>query len=197
MTDDASQPEQESPIPPEQAPDDNAGALAQTSAQRGGERLLFLPVAAPDEIEERRKADALAASTTFALLPDMFALLQLPTCIPRIPDFIWQSSFFTLSRSSSEISIVCEERLVVQNIDRYNLGDIARIDNNWRMLRLGVMDLSLVGIAARFSGILAAENIPLNIISTFNTDYLMIKQAHLAKAMNALRAQGFSIVRDE
>jgi hypothetical protein len=195
MTDETSQTEEDSALPSENALND--GKSQSTQTQGNTERLLFLAAHTPDENEERRKAAAIAASTTFALLPDVFALLQLPTRIHQVPDFIWQSSFFTLSRSASEISIVCEERLVVTNIDRYGLGDIARIDNNWRMLRLGVMDLSLVGIAARFSGILAAENIPINIISTFNTDYLMIKQAHLTKALNALRAQGFSIVRDE
>jgi uncharacterized protein len=150
---------------------------------------------AADKVESDAQAakEALAATTTFHLLPEVFSLMRLPVQIKQLPDFIWQSSFFTLSRSPDEISVVCEERLVVRNIDHYGLGNVARIDGNWRILRLGVMDLSLVGIAARFSGILAEAGVNINIISTYDTDYVMVKQAKLARALTALREAGYEV----
>ncbi|MCU0427338.1 MAG: ACT domain-containing protein [Candidatus Kapabacteria bacterium] len=134
------------------------------------------------------------ATTTFHLLPDVFALVRLPVQIQRLPDFVWQSSFYTISRSPDEISLVCEERLVVLNVDHYSLGNFARIDGNWRILRLGVMDLSLVGVAARFSGVLAEAGVNINIISTYDTDYVMVKQGKLATALQALLGAGYNVV---
>lgn len=145
------------------------------------------------EAAKKAEQEALAARTTFHLLPDVFTLMRLPVQVKQIPDFVWRSSFYTISRSPDELSIVCEERLVVRNIDHYGLGNIARIDGNWRILRLGVLDLSLVGIAARFSGILAEAGVNINIISTFDTDYVMIKQGKLAKALTALREAGYVV----
>jgi hypothetical protein len=117
----------------------------------------------------------------------------LPVQIKQLPDFLWKSSFYTISRSPDEISLVCEERLVIWNVDHYSLGNFAKIDSNWRILRLGVMDLSLVGIAARFSGILAEAGVNINIISTYDTDYVMVKQAKLARALAALREAGYVV----
>lgn len=132
-------------------------------------------------------------TTTFYLLPDVFTLIRLPVQIQRLPDFVWQSSFYTISRSPDEISLVCEERLVVQNLDHYGLGNFARIDGNWRILRLGVMDLSLVGVAARFASVLAEAEVNINIISTYDTDYVLVKQGKLSRALDALREAGYTV----
>lgn len=145
------------------------------------------------ERTEKAEREALIARTTFHLLPDVFTLLRLPVEVKQLPDFVWQSSFYTISRSPDELSLVCEERLVVRNIDHYGLGNIARIDGNWRILRLGVMDLSLVGIAAKFSGVLAEAGVNINIISTYDTDYVMVKQAKLSRALTALREAGYMV----
>lgn len=142
---------------------------------------------------EKAEREALIARTTFHLLPDVFTLLRLPVEVKQLPDFVWKSSFYTISRSPDELSLVCEERLVVRNIDHYGLGNIARIDGNWRILRLGVMDLSLVGIAAKFSGVLAEAGVNINIISTYDTDYVMVKQAKLSRALMALREAGYTV----
>ena len=145
------------------------------------------------ESEAQAAQEILAATTTFHLLPEVFSLIRLPVQVKQLPDFLWKSSFYTISRSPDEISLVCEERLVIWNVDHYSLGNFAKIDGNWRILRLGVMDLSLVGIAARFSGILAEAGVNINIISTYDTDYVMVKQAKLARALDALREAGYEI----
>ncbi len=145
------------------------------------------------EIEAKRVA-ALAATLSFQILPETFAILRLPPQIVRgMPEFIFQSSFYTISRSPDEVSIVCEERLVIRHVDTHSLGNIAQISSNWRILRLGVMDLSLTGIAARFAGTLAENDVNLNIIATYDTDYVMIPQAKFARAVKALRGAGYTV----
>ncbi|MBD1209193.1 MAG: ACT domain-containing protein [Ignavibacteria bacterium] len=182
-------------------PQEQLGATEQTAEAPLSAEEIEQQAAADREIElqqaqervEKAEREALIARTTFHLLPDVFTLLRLPVEVKQLPDFVWKSSFYTISRSPDELSLVCEERLVVRNIDHYGLGNIARIDGNWRILRLGVMDLSLVGIAAKFSGVLAEAGININIISTYDTDYVMVKQAKLSRALTALREAGYTV----
>ena len=182
-------------------PQEQLGATEQTAEAPLSAEEIEQQAAADREIElqqaqervEKAEREALIARTTFHLLPDVFTLLRLPVEVKQLPDFVWKSSFYTISRSPDELSLVCEERLVVRNIDHYGLGNVARIDGNWRILRLGVMDLSLVGIAAKFSGVLAEAGVNINIISTYDTDYVMVKQAKLSKALTALREAGYTV----
>jgi len=182
-------------------PPESLGSTEQTVETPLSAEEIEQQAAADREIElqqaqervEKAEREALIARTTFHLLPDVFTLLRLPVEVKQLPDFVWKSSFYTISRSPDELSLVCEERLVVRNIDHYGLGNIARIDGNWRILRLGVMDLSLVGIAAKFSGVLAEAGVNINIISTYDTDYVMIKQAKLSRALTALREAGYTV----
>jgi hypothetical protein len=182
-------------------PQEQLGATEQTAEAPLSAEEIEQQAAADREIElqqaqersEKAEREALIARTTFHLLPDVFTLLRLPVEVKQLPDFVWKSSFYTISRSPDELSLVCEERLVVRNIDHYGLGNVARIDGNWRILRLGVMDLSLVGIAAKFSGVLAEAGVNINIISTYDTDYVMVKQAKLSRALTALREAGYTV----
>jgi hypothetical protein len=182
-------------------PQEQLGATEQTVETPLSAEEIEQQAAADREIElqqaqertEKAEREALIARTTFHLLPDVFTLLRLPVEVKQLPDFVWKSSFYTISRSPDELSLVCEERLVVRNIDHYGLGNVARIDGNWRILRLGVMDLSLVGIAAKFSGVLAEAGVNINIISTYDTDYVMVKQAKLSRALTALREAGYTV----
>jgi len=187
---------QDNSLPPE-----SLGSTEQTVETPLSAEEIEQQAAADREIElqqaqervEKAEREALIARTTFHLLPDVFTLLRLPVEVKQLPDFVWKSSFYTISRSPDELSLVCEERIVVRNIYHYGLGNIARINGNWRILRLGVMDLSLVGIAAKFSGVLAEAGVNINIISTYDTDYVMIKQAKLSRALTALREAGYTV----
>jgi uncharacterized protein len=137
-----------------------------------------------------------SATMTFHVLPEVFSIMRLPIVINRLPEFVFQSSFYSISYSKNEVSVVCEERLVVRHIDHYELGNVAQISGNWRIMRLGVMDLSTTGVAARFAGVLAAREINLNIIATYDTDYVMVPQGKLARAVNALREAGYTVNMD-
>ncbi len=197
MNDELGEPQDNTAPEPLDAPEQEVEALTspeeieQQAADEEQQREIELRQS--QERTEKAERDALIARTTFHLLPEVFTILRLPVEVKQVPDFVWKSSFYTISRSPDELSLVCEERLVVRNIDHYGLGNVARIDGNWRILRLGVMDLSLVGIAAKFSGVLAEAGVNINIISTYDTDYVMVKQAKLSRALTALREAGYTV----
>ena len=91
-----------------------------------------------------------------------------------------------LSRTDEEISLVCPA-------DRVPGNTLAREDG-WRAFRVqGVLDFSLVGILAEISRILADGGISLFAISTYNTDYILIKEQDFDRALALLKQSGCRI----
>lgn len=88
--------------------------------------------------------------------------------------------------TDEECSLVCPTDAVPANATEREDG--------WRAFRIqGVLDFSLVGILARVSGVLADANVGLFAVSTFNTDYILVKGENLARALAALGNAGFEI----
>ena len=68
-------------------------------------------------------------------------------------------------------------------------------DDGWRAFRIcGEMDFSLVGILARIAKILAANEVGIFAISTYNTDYILTKEGNFEKAIKALKGSGYRIL---
>lgn len=128
-------------------------------------------------------------TTIIYTMEQPFALLRLP---PQevLPAWVHSSVFYTVSRSPDELSIVCAESVLPPEIPE--TWTLAR---GWALLHLPPLNLELTGIAARFSSIVAAEGINLNIIATFDTDYIMIPVEKAERALRALRNSGYSIQR--
>lgn len=92
--------------------------------------------------------------------------------------------FVFAAATDAELSLVCPT-------DRVPSGTLAREDG-WRGLRVvGCLDFSLVGILARLTGVLADAQIPVFAVSTFDTDYLLLKADLLDRALAVLAAAGF------
>ena len=110
--------------------------------------------------------------------------LRLSVCkFDEIPAGLADGAFFAITRTADELSVVCETDRVVD-------GAIAREDG-WRMLKVaGPLDFGLVGILARISSALADAGVPLFAISTYDTDYVLVKEGDLRCAMSALRDAG-------
>ena len=67
-------------------------------------------------------------------------------------------------------------------------------DDGWRALRVqGTLDFALVGILAGIAQVLAQHKIPIFAISTYNTDYILLKQAHYPRALSALANAGYTM----
>ena len=97
------------------------------------------------------------------------------------------SEFFFLGKTDEELSLVCRtEDVPAATTER---------DDGWKGFRIkGVLEFSMVGILSKLSGILAENEIGLFAVSTYNTDYILVKEANFAKALEVLAAEGYTIV---
>jgi hypothetical protein len=118
----------------------------------------------------------------------VFELLnkRLAVCLltePALPD----SEFVSLTVSGGEISLVCEEEKVPKG---------CKMEPGWRALKIkGPLDFSLVGILADIAAVLAQAKVSIFAVSTFETDYVLVKEDSLKRALQALEAEGHSIGR--
>ncbi|MCI9135848.1 MAG: ACT domain-containing protein [Lachnospiraceae bacterium] len=99
-------------------------------------------------------------------------------------DLDLSKSFYFIGKTDQELSLVCPTK------DTPAIT-IAREDG-WRGFRIeGVLDFSLVGILSEISGILASHGIGIFAVSTYNTDYILVKKENFDKAMEALAQAGY------
>ena len=112
---------------------------------------------------------------------------ELTVCrVESMPAVDLSADFFFLARTYEELSLVCRT-------DRAPADTVAREDG-WRGLRIeGVLDFSLVGILSGISCILAENDISIFAVSTFNTDYILVRKEQLERAMKALEAAGYVV----
>ena len=95
--------------------------------------------------------------------------------------------FYFIGKTDEEFSLVCRTEDVPENTT-------AR-DDGWKGFRIeGQLDFSLIGILSKLSGILADNGIGIFAVSTYNTDYILVKEENFERALDALRAGGYSIV---
>ena len=103
-----------------------------------------------------------------------------------VPKGLFNRGFCCITRTDGEVSVVCEtENAPVQTLSR---------EDGWRAFRVcGQLDFGLVGILAKISTALAEAEVPLFAISTYDTDYILVKNEMLERAIDKLRCCGYSI----
>jgi len=117
------------------------------------------------------------------IIPGGFAVCK----IPDASQVNMGDDFFFLSRTDEELSLVCREASVPANHTVAEPG--------WSMLRVaGVLDFSLTGILSSLSGTLAEAKVGIFAVSTYNTDYILVKTNDLSRAEAALRAAGHTFI---
>jgi len=116
----------------------------------------------------------------FHIHSDSFAILRLPADAEVPP---WASAAFSsVTRTVDELSVVVPES---------RLPESSQAEGEWRLLQVdGPLDLSQVGILASLASPLAAAGISIFALSTFDTDYVMVRDADLERAVAALEAAG-------
>lgn len=94
--------------------------------------------------------------------------------------------FCFTGKTDEEISLVCKTEDVPENtLER---------DDGWKGFRItGVLDFSLIGILSKISSILAENKIGIFAVSTYNTDYIFVKEENFDKAINALKDSGYDV----
>lgn len=102
-----------------------------------------------------------------------------------IPDWALESDFFSITRTADELSIVCRQSDVPTDV---------QCQGDWFGLKVaGPLDFALTGILAGLAAPLAAASIPIFAISTYDTDYLLIPEAEIERAVTVLRAAGHDV----
>ena len=113
---------------------------------------------------------------------------KLTVCkITDVSDIDLNADFYFIGKTDEEVSLVCKTEDTPQNtVER---------DDGWRGFRIqGVLDFSLIGILSKLSGILAEHKIGIFAVSTYNTDYILVKEENYEKALTALAQEGYTVV---
>ncbi len=113
---------------------------------------------------------------------------QLTVCkVNSEKDIHIDADFYFIGRTDEEISLVCETKDVPEvTVER---------EDGWRGFRIqGVLDFSLIGILSKISGVLAENQIGIFAVSTFNTDYILVKEENFERGLQALAEAGYTVV---
>jgi hypothetical protein len=114
---------------------------------------------------------------TLAVLPDLMAICQFAPGT-QLPSWVFKSSFFSVTKTDEEISVVFDQSMVPPDVKR---------SDNWRALKVeGPLDFSLTGIIFSLTKPLAENNIPIFVISTYDTDYLLVENKYFISAKEVL-----------
>ena len=120
-----------------------------------------------------------------SLLPDLYAICRLPADSPPPAWAAGGRPFVSVTRTADELSITCPQTLVPPDVQH---------ESGWRVLKLeGPFDLSLIGILAPIATALAQAQVNIFVISTYDTDYVLVKEARLDEAVRAIEALGHHV----
>lgn len=116
---------------------------------------------------------------------ERYSIARLPPD-SETPSWAIASTFYFISKTADELSIVCEERLVPPE---------TKCESGWRLLRIqGTLDFGLTGVLASIAAPLAKAQVSIFAISTFDTDYFLVRERDIEIARAALLEAGFQIL---
>ena len=107
----------------------------------------------------------------------------------KVRDFAqvdWGGAFCFTGKTDEECSLVCETTRVPANV---------RVrEDGWRAFRVeGTLDFSMVGVLAGISALLAERGISIFAVSTYNTDYILVREAQFSPALEVLACVGYTV----
>ena len=107
--------------------------------------------------------------------------------VADIADINLNAPFCFVGKTDEETSLICMTADVPScTVER---------DDGWRMMRLqGVLDFSMIGVLAKITAILAEHSIGILAVSTFNTDYILVKKENEDRALSALSQNGYLVL---
>jgi hypothetical protein len=121
----------------------------------------------------------------FVLRPEAFCIHRLPPDRPVDAARFGAASWYSVTRTDDELSVVAPADIDLGPGDR---------EAGWSCLQIaGKLDFEMVGVIAGISRALAEANVSIFAISTYNTDYFLVKTADLETAVRALTAAGHSV----
>ena len=124
------------------------------------------------------------ASLTLDLVPGSYAICRWAHGEP-LPPWVMHGEFFSVTRTPAELSAVCDVAALPPGV---------KGEAPWSMLAVrGPLDFNITGVLAGLATPLATAGISIFAISTYDTDYVLVRSADLDRAIRALREAGHSI----
>ena len=107
--------------------------------------------------------------------------------VQDISDIDMSAEFYFIGKTDEELSLVCKtEDTPTKTTQR---------DDGWKGFRIqGTLDFSLIGILSKLSGILADHKIGIFAVSTYNTDYILVKEENFDRALTVLGSEGYTVI---
>jgi hypothetical protein len=114
-------------------------------------------------------------------LPDSYAVVRLQPG-SELPEWVDKGPFRSVTRTDHEVSVVCRD---------HDVPEGESVDRGWTVLEvMGPLDFSLSGVVASLVQPLADAELPIFVISTFESDYVLIRSSDLGRAADILEAAG-------
>jgi hypothetical protein len=125
-------------------------------------------------------------SLALSLLADTLAICRLQK-ESEIPPWALAEGFSSITRTADELSVICLQKNVPHGF---------RCEKGWRCLKVeGPLDFALTGILASLTTVLAQAQISIFAVSTFDTDYILVKEEQLKNAIEVLSKAGHSLLQ--
>ena len=119
------------------------------------------------------------------ILPDRLAVCRLQAEAP-FPDWTRPGDLLAIIQTQNELSVVCTERYVPPDV---------RAERGWRALQIqGTLDFAMNGVLASIAVPLAHAGVSIFVLSTYDTDYVLVKEEALDRAVEALTQAGYLVM---
>jgi len=123
---------------------------------------------------------------TITVHPELYAICRLDPHA-EVPAWAKGERFFTISRTKGELSIVCEDRRVPAETHAERRRRLMQVE--------GTLPFSLTGVLAAIAAPLAEAEVSIFAVSTYDTDYVLVTENDLERAIAVLEAAGHAIQR--
>ena len=128
------------------------------------------------------------AGVTLDVVPGSYAICRWAADEP-LPSWVMQGSFFSVTRTPAELSAVCDAAAVPPGV---------KAEGPWAMLAVrGPLAFEMTGVLAGLATPLAAAGISIFALSTYDTDYVLVRYDHLERAVRALRQAGHTVEKHD
>lgn len=117
----------------------------------------------------------------FKVLKGLYSVCHLNST-DKVPTWINECEFYSITRTEEELSIVCIQE---------NIPLSVQAEKNWKIFKIDAkLDFSMIGIISKISTMLAENSVSVFVISTFDTDYVLVKQENFDKTIKLLDTIG-------
>lgn len=140
--------------------------------------------AGDQQISSGNLTSQLGMKLTLTVLEGSYTVHRFSADAP-VPETIEQSKFYSVTRTDEELSLVCESSIDL---------NAPKSETDWRIIRVvGPLDFSLTGVLAEISSILASAGVSIFAVSTFDTDYIFVREYCLKEALKVIKKAGHNV----